>query len=43
MTRDDRSAARVEGDTPMTATYVRVVIVEAAIIIALWFLGRAFG
>jgi hypothetical protein len=30
-------------DTPMTGTYIRVVIVEAAIVIALWFLGRAFG
>ena len=43
MSPDDRSAAGVDSDTPMTGTYVRVVIVEAAIIIALWFLGRAFG
>jgi hypothetical protein len=31
-----------ERDTDMTATYIRVVIVEAAIIVALWILGRAF-
>jgi len=27
----------------MTATYVRVLVVEAAILIALWFFGRAFS
>ena len=32
-----------DGDTNMTATYVRVVAVEALIILALWFLGRAFS
>jgi hypothetical protein len=30
-------------DTPMTATYVRVLIVEAAIILALWLFGRVFS
>ena len=30
-------------DTPMTATYVRVLIVEAAIIVGLWFFGRMFS
>jgi hypothetical protein len=30
-------------DTPMTATYVRVLIVEAAIILALWLFGRMFS
>ena len=43
MSHDDQPAVDVDGDTPMTGTYVRVVIMEAAIIIALWFLGRAFG
>ena len=27
----------------MTATYVRVVVLEAAILVALWLLGRAFS
>ena len=27
-------------DNPMTATYVKVVVVEAAIIVALWLFGR---
>ena len=26
----------------MTATYVRVLVLEAAIIVALWLFGRAF-
>jgi hypothetical protein len=30
------------GDTPMTGIYVAVVVVEAAIIILLWILGRMF-
>jgi hypothetical protein len=32
-----------ERDTDMTGTYVRVVILEAVIIAALWLLGRAFS
>lgn len=28
------------GDTPMTRTYVGVMIVEAVIIVLLWILGR---
>jgi len=32
-----------EHDTPMTATYIRVVILEAAIVVALWLFGRAFS
>jgi hypothetical protein len=32
-----------ESDTDMTSTYVRVVILEAVIIVALWLLGRAFS
>jgi hypothetical protein len=31
------------GDTPMTAVYVAVVIVEALIIAALWVLGRMYA
>jgi hypothetical protein len=30
-------------DTPMPATYVSVMILEAAIIVALWLFGRAFA
>jgi len=30
-------------DTPITATYVKVVLVEAAIIVALWLVGRVFS
>jgi len=30
-------------DNPMTATYVKVVILEAAIIVALWLFGRVFS
>jgi len=33
----------VSDDTPITGTYVKVVIIEAAIIVALWFVGRAFS
>jgi len=33
----------LERDTDMTPTYVGVVILEAAIIVVLWFLGRAFS
>jgi len=32
-----------ESDTPMTATYVRVLVFEAAILAALWFFGRMFS
>jgi hypothetical protein len=32
-----------DDDTDMTRTYVRVVILEAAVIAALWLLGRAFS
>ena len=35
--------APVERDTPMTATYLRVLVVEAAIILALWLFGRVFS
>jgi hypothetical protein len=30
-------------DTPMTATYVGVLILEAALVVALWFFGRMFS
>ena len=30
-------------DTPLTGTYIRVVIIEAAIILALWLIGRIFS
>ena len=33
----------LESDTAMTGTYVRVVVLEAAIVIALWFFARAFS
>ena len=32
-----------ERDTPMTATYIRVLVLEAAILAALWFFARAFS
>ena len=30
-------------DTDMTSTYIRVVVVEAIILTALWLLGRVFS
>ena len=30
-------------DTPMTKTYVSVMILEAAILVTLWLFGRAFA
>jgi hypothetical protein len=30
-------------DTPMTTTYTQVLVVEAAIILALWWFGRTFS
>jgi hypothetical protein len=30
-------------DTPMTATYIRVLIVEVALVVALWLFGRMFS
>jgi hypothetical protein len=32
-----------ERDTAMTATYVRVIVVEAVILVLLWILGRTFS
>jgi hypothetical protein len=31
-----------ESDTPMTATYVEVLVLEAVIVAALWMFGRLF-
>jgi hypothetical protein len=31
-----------DSDTPMTATYVRVLVLEAVILSLLWMFGRAF-
>jgi hypothetical protein len=30
-------------DTPMTATYIRVLVLEAVIVVLLWLFGRAFS
>jgi hypothetical protein len=30
-------------DTPMTATYISVLIVEAAIVVGLWLFGKMFS
>ena len=30
-------------DTAITGTYVKVVILEAAIVVALWLVGRVFS
>jgi hypothetical protein len=38
-----KDQAPVERDTPMTVTYIQVLVVEAAIIIALWLFGRMFS
>ena len=32
-----------ERDTPMTTTYVQVLVVQAAILVALWLFGRMFS
>jgi hypothetical protein len=32
-----------ESDTPMTAIYVRVLVLEAAILVVLWLFARAFS
>jgi hypothetical protein len=34
---------REPGDTPMTATYIAVVILEVVIIAVLWALGRMYS
>ena len=40
MTEDARDELT---DTDMTVTYVRVVIVEAVIVVLLWLMGRVFS
>jgi hypothetical protein len=37
------NGAPAEHDTPMTPTYVRVLIVEAVLIVALWVFGKMFS
>ena len=37
------NVARPESDAPMTKTYVGVLVLEAAIVAALWFFGRIFA
>jgi hypothetical protein len=32
-----------ERDTPMTKTYVGVLVLEAVIVAALWFFGKVFA
>jgi hypothetical protein len=32
-----------ESDTPMTRTYVQVLVLEAFIVVALWMFGRLFA
>ena len=32
-----------ERDTPMTGTYIQVLILEAVIVAALWILGRLYS
>jgi hypothetical protein len=32
-----------ERDTPMTGTYIKVLVLEAVIITALWVFGRMFS
>jgi hypothetical protein len=40
---DSRAGAGLGGDTDMTGTYVKVLLVEAAILIALFVFGRLFS
>ena len=35
--------AEPESDTPMTKTYVGVLVLEAFIVVALWMFGRMFS
>ena len=37
------SEPQSEGDTPMTGTYIKVLMLEAVIITALWIFGRMFS
>jgi hypothetical protein len=33
----------IERDTPMTSTYIQVLVLEAVILVALWVFGRMFS
>jgi hypothetical protein len=33
----------IERDTPMTSTYIQVLVLEALILVALWVFGRMFS
>jgi hypothetical protein len=35
--------SETDPDTPMTTTYIRVLVLEAAILVLLWIFGRAFS
>ena len=37
------NAERPDADTPMTKTYIGVLVLEAVIITALWIFGRLFA
>jgi hypothetical protein len=43
VSNDPRAGAGLGGDTDMTGTYVKVLLVEAAILIALFVFGRIFS
>jgi hypothetical protein len=32
-----------ERDTPMTATYIKVIVLQVAIIVLLWIFGKMFS
>ena len=36
-------ARHVERDTPMTGIYIRVLLVEVVIVMALWYFGRMYS
>jgi hypothetical protein len=38
----DQTRLTDEHDTPMTGIYIAVVVVEAAILVLLWVLGRVY-
>lgn len=42
MTGRTPPAGRVAGDTPMTRTYVAVLVLEAVVLVALWLLQSSF-
>jgi hypothetical protein len=41
--KDEPATPNPEPSSDMTATYIRVIITEVLIIIALWVLGRTFS